>query len=42
MKPPAAEGVNATVSVPLKYHHDTLLNYGDDIEHFQFSIGQAF
>ena len=29
-------------AIPLKYHHDTLLNYGDDIEHFQFSIGQAF
>jgi outer membrane protein insertion porin family len=29
-------------AIPLKYHHDTELNYGDDIEHFQFSIGQAF
>jgi len=29
-------------AIPLKYHRDTLLNYGDDIEHFQFSIGQAF
>jgi outer membrane protein insertion porin family len=29
-------------AIPLKYHHDSLLNYGDDIEHFQFSIGQAF
>jgi outer membrane protein insertion porin family len=29
-------------AIPLKYHHDTLLNYGDDIEHFQFSVGQAF
>ena len=29
-------------AIPLKYHHDSELNYGDDIEHFQFSIGQAF
>ena len=29
-------------AVPLKYHHASELNYGDDIEHFQFSIGQAF
>ncbi len=29
-------------AIPLKYHHDTELNYGDIIEHFQFSIGQAF
>jgi outer membrane protein insertion porin family len=29
-------------AIPLKYHHDSLLNFGDDIEHFQFSIGQAF
>ena len=29
-------------AIPLKYHHDSELNYGDDVEHFQFSIGQAF
>lgn len=29
-------------AIPLKYHHASELNYGDDIEHFQFSIGQAF
>jgi len=29
-------------AIPLKYHHDTELDYGDIIEHFQFSIGQAF
>ena len=29
-------------AIPLKYNHASELNYGDDIEHFQFSIGQAF
>ena len=29
-------------AIPLKYHHDSELAYGDIVEHFQFSIGQAF
>ena len=28
--------------VPLKYRRSTELDYGDELEQFQFSIGQAF
>jgi outer membrane protein insertion porin family len=27
---------------PLRYRDETELNYGDELERFQFSIGQAF
>jgi outer membrane protein insertion porin family len=29
-------------AIPLRYRRGTELNYGDDVEGFQFSMGNAF